>query len=142
VDGRDGPGAGPARHRQLILRAKFDPALDPVATSVRTPHIHLEVHMRTLCKVIVDNEAGNRAIESGRMGAIIGGIVEKFRPEAAYFSTSEGIRTAWFVIDFHDSSQLPSFGEPLFQELKARIEFKPVMNGEELQKGLAGLAKR
>ncbi len=38
-----------------------------------------------------------------------------------------------------DSSLLPTIGEPLFEGLGAKIEIQPVMNSEDLRKGLAAL---
>ena len=39
-----------------------------------------------------------------------------------------------------DSSQMPSLAEEFFNSLGADVEFIPVMNGEELQRGLAAYA--
>jgi hypothetical protein len=38
-----------------------------------------------------------------------------------------------------DASDIPSFAEPFFMELNASVELGPVMNGEDLQKGLGQL---
>jgi hypothetical protein len=60
-------------------------------------------------------------------------------PEAAYFGPENGVRTAYVVFDLHDPSQLPALTEPLFSKLKATVEMFPVMNQEDLQKGLQQL---
>ncbi len=96
--------------------------------------------MRMMMKVVVDTQAGNEAVMNGRMGEIIKEVMEVGRPEASYFSTEDGQRVAYFFLDMHDSSQMPALGERAFQELRARIEYKPVMNLEELQKGLKAIA--
>ncbi len=46
------------------------------------------------------------------------------------------MRTAFIVFDLKDPSQLPAISEPLFSKLKATIEMFPVMNQEDLKKGL------
>jgi hypothetical protein len=51
-----------------------------------------------------------------------------------------GVRTAFMVFDMPDSSALPVFTEPLFMEFNADVEIAPVMNGDDLQAGLASLA--
>ncbi len=61
------------------------------------------------------------------------------KPEAAYFGPEGGVRTTWIVFDFQDPSQLPSLTEPLYAKLKAQVEIFPVMNQEDLQKGLQQL---
>ncbi|BCK66476.1 hypothetical protein Srufu_004290 [Streptomyces libani subsp. rufus] len=38
-----------------------------------------------------------------------------------------------------DSSHLPTLAEPLLQELGAKIEIQPVMNSEDIRKGLDAL---
>ncbi|GAA1924576.1 hypothetical protein [Streptantibioticus ferralitis] len=61
------------------------------------------------------------------------------QPEAAYFFSLDGMRTALFVFDPADTSQLPRLTEPAFRELKARVSMCPVMNLDDLTAGLARL---
>lgn len=51
-----------------------------------------------------------------------------------------GQRTGWIVFDMTDPSQIPEIAEPLFLNFDAAVEFVPVMNAEDLQKGLAKAA--
>ena len=97
--------------------------------------------MRTLLRVTLDTEAGNRAILDGSLPKIVGQFVEKTKPEAAYFGPHNGKRCATFVFDMHDSSQLPALVEPFFVQLGADIDISPVMNLEDLQKGLAAVER-
>ncbi|MCM1976230.1 MULTISPECIES: DUF3303 family protein [Streptomyces] len=96
--------------------------------------------MRTMMKVTVDTDKGNEAIRSGRLPEIMKGVLEKLKPEAAYFGPEGGQRTCWMVFDLQDSSQLPPTAEPFFEELRAKVELTPVMNIEDLQKGLSQLS--
>jgi len=93
--------------------------------------------MRMMMKVSMGLEAGNRAAKDGRIGKLMGQTTEKLKPESAYFTTVHGKRTAMFFFDMADSSQMPVIAEILFQELDAEIELTPVMNSEDLKKGLA-----
>ncbi|MFA6569748.1 MAG: hypothetical protein WCT77_00725 [Bacteroidota bacterium] len=95
--------------------------------------------MRTMLKVTIDVEAGNKAIQTGELPKIIGALVEKINPEAAYFTTYQGLRTAFFVFDMTDTSNMPPLFEPLFEQLKAQIELTPVMNRAELETGFKKL---
>jgi hypothetical protein len=64
----------------------------------------------------------------------------RWQPEAMYFTTFDGKRTAFVVFDMPESSGLPPFAEPFFTELDAEVQVAPVMNGDDLQKGLSNLA--
>ena len=64
---------------------------------------------------------------------------ERWKPEAMYFTTFDGKRTAFIIFDMPDSSSIPPFAEPFFMELNAEVQISPVMNGEDLQKGLSAL---
>ena len=63
--------------------------------------------MRTMIKITVPVEAGNKAFRDGILQKTILGMIEEFKPEAAYFFPERGIRTAMFVIDLKDSSDIP-----------------------------------
>ena len=85
-------------------------------------------------------EAGNEAISSGKIAELNQSLMERIKPEAAYFSTENGTRTSYIFFDLKDPSQIPAIAEPLFQKLGAHVKFIPVMNGDDLQKALAGLS--
>jgi hypothetical protein len=96
--------------------------------------------MRTLMKVKMDTEAGSRAIADGSLPQLMQETLGALRPEAAYFGPENGVRTAFIVFDMQDPSQLPAITEPLFSKVKATLEMFPVMNQEDLQKGLQQLS--
>lgn len=93
--------------------------------------------MRTLLRISIPVEAGNAAYRDGRLAKAIEGLLEKLKPEAAYFAPDGGERTAFIVFDLKEPSQLVRIGEPLFAELDAAIEFSPIMNADDLKKGMA-----
>ncbi len=95
--------------------------------------------MRVMLRAHLDTQASNEAIRNGTLSKIMEGMVERLKPEAAYFGPSEGDRSCTFVFDMQDSSQLPTIAEPLFQGLGARFEIQPVMNAADLKKGLTAL---
>jgi hypothetical protein len=95
--------------------------------------------MRMMMKVQLDTEAGSRAIADGSMPQLMQETLGRLQPEAAYFGPENGIRTAFLVFDLQDPSELPPLTEPLFSTLKANIQMFPVMDREDLQKGLGQL---
>jgi hypothetical protein len=95
--------------------------------------------MRMLMKVTVQNEGGNAAVKDGSIGKIIGKFAEEHHPEAAYFTTENGERTAFFFLDVKDSTMMPTLAEPFFIGLNARVTFAPAMNPQDLKAGLEKL---
>ncbi|MET9358278.1 hypothetical protein ABZY14_35940 [Streptomyces sp. NPDC006617] len=95
--------------------------------------------MRVLLKATLDTEKANEAIRSGKLPELINRTLDHIKPEAAYFGPLGGRRTALMVFDMQDSSELPPTGEPFFTELNAEVEVSPVMNADDLRKGLSQL---
>jgi len=89
-----------------------------------------------MMKVKLDTEAASRAVEDGSLPQLMGDTLERLQPEAAYFGPENGVRTAFIVFDLKDPSELPAISEPLFRNLKALVEMFPVMDRDDLQKGL------
>ncbi len=92
--------------------------------------------MRMMMKVQMDTEAGSKAIADGSLPQVLQEMMERLQPESAYFGPDDGVRTAFIVFDLQDPSLIPSISEPLFSKAKANIRMFPVMNREDLQKGL------
>jgi len=93
-----------------------------------------------MMKLQLDTEAASRAIADGSLPQLMQDTLERLRPEAAYFGPEDGVRTAFIVFDLEDPSQIPSISEPLFAKVRARIQMFPVMDREDLQKGLQQVA--
>ena len=96
--------------------------------------------MRTLLTASFPVETANEAIKSGALAQTIQSVMETLKPEAAYFyPDGHGRRAALFVFDMEGSWQLPATVEPLFQNLGAAVHVTPVMNAEDLERGLASM---
>jgi hypothetical protein len=87
-------------------------------------------------------EAANDAIRSGKLAEMNQSLWEQLRPEAAYFGTEGGTRAAYIFFDLDDPALIQVIAEPLFQELQSKVEFIPVMNQEDLQRGLANIREK
>lgn len=94
-----------------------------------------------MLKAQLDTEAASQRIQDGTLPQVMQQMMETLRPEAAYFGPEDGVRTVFVVFDMTDPSQLPAISEPLFSNFKARIEIFPVMNQDDLQRGLSQLAQ-
>ena len=97
--------------------------------------------MRMMLKFTLPVEKGNQAIKDGSLGKTLKSIMKKLKPEAAYFAPMDGKRSGMIFFDLAEPSQIVEVVEPLFLNLNAATEIVPVMNGDDLRKGLAKAAK-
>ena len=96
--------------------------------------------MRTLVKITIPVDPGNDAIKSGTLPNILTRALEELKPEAAYFLAENGVRTAMLVIDLKEPSDIPAIAERFFQGFSAAVSFTPVMNADDLEKGLSKIS--
>ncbi len=96
--------------------------------------------MRMMMKMQMDTATTSKAMREGRLPEVMQSTMAALKPEAAYFGPDGGVRTAFIVFDMTDPAQLPSISERLFSEFNARIEIFPVMDQDDLQRGLAEVA--
>ncbi|MFF7155979.1 DUF3303 family protein [Streptomyces sp. NPDC008139] len=92
--------------------------------------------MRVLLTVQMETEKTNKAITERTLPDTLKAVFDRITPEAAYFGTSEGMRTGFVVFDLKDASEIPSVAEPFFQDLGAKVTLIPVMNFDDVQAGL------
>jgi hypothetical protein len=96
-----------------------------------------EDNMRMMIRIKIPVERGNEALKDGTLQKTIMEALERHKPEAAYFFPEHGIRTSFMVMDIKDPSEMPAIIEPFFSRLNAAVEIFPVMNAEDLKKGLS-----
>lgn len=92
--------------------------------------------MRVMLRATLDTEKSNELQRSGKLPELIQQTMDHLKPEAAYFLPDGGKRTCWMVLDIADSSDLVPVGEPFFLEMGAEVEVLPVMNAEDLRRGM------
>lgn len=93
--------------------------------------------MRMMLRYELGLAATNAALRDGTIAEINEHLAATTKPEASYFGTENGRRTGYIVFDMTDSAQIPLIAEPLFQRAEATVAFIPVMNDEDLQRGLS-----
>jgi hypothetical protein len=96
--------------------------------------------MRVMVRVTFPAEAGTRAVKDPNFIKNLQGFIENNKAEAAYFTPSNGERGSIFFIDMPSTDMMPVIAEPFFQ-MGGRVEMQPVMNFEELKKGLSATIK-
>jgi len=98
--------------------------------------------MRMMLKFTLPVEKGNAVINDGSLPKTMETIMAKLKPEAAYFTPLDGERCGMLFFDMTDPSQIVETVEPFFLSLNAKVELVPVMNGDDLRKGLAKVAHK
>jgi hypothetical protein len=69
-------------------------------------------------------------------------ILEAIRPEAVYFSETDGKRGGVLVVEVSEPSDVPRLAEPWFLTFDASVELRICMTPEDLGKAdLEGLGK-
>jgi len=97
--------------------------------------------MRFLMRWEMPTEAGNAALEDPKFGDKVQGMLKEMKAEAAYFTTLNGNRGGYIIINMDDASQMVAMAEPVFFGFKAKVEFIPVMLPQDLAKGMPAAAK-
>ena len=90
--------------------------------------------MRFILKVRIPNDTGNTALRDPKFGAKMGELLKEIKAEAAYFSTIDGQRGGYIIVNMDDASQMPAIAEPFFLWLGADVTASPVMAPEDLAK--------
>lgn len=93
--------------------------------------------MRTLLKIHMDTQTTNEPARRGELAKAIETMVDDLKPEATYFFPENGQRSAYIFFDLADTSRIPVICEPLFNIMGATVELQPVMNLDDLRRGLS-----
>ena len=91
--------------------------------------------MRFMIKFEMPNDAGNIALKEYNFGERMNQYLTEINAESAYFTTINGNRGGYVVVDADDNAKMIEICEPLFLWLKARVDYFPVMTTEDLKKG-------
>ena len=97
--------------------------------------------MRFMIEFSVPTQHGNEVVRSGKIDKIFKKLGEEFKPEAMYFYPADGLRAGCIFLKSDNPAICAAVGERLWFGLQAQVKVTPVMNGEELGKGLSDLAK-
>ena len=92
--------------------------------------------MRFLIRARTPTDSGNKMIQDPDFLKKLDEYINKVKPEAAYFMPIDGQRAGAFIVNVESNEQLPVMVEPLFQWWGANVDAIPVMNFDELKRGL------
>ena len=97
--------------------------------------------MRFMIQFTIPTQYGNEVVRSGKIDKVFKKLLEDLKPEAAYFYPADGLRAGCLFIQSDDPGLCVAVGERLWFGLQAQVKITPVMNGEDLGKGLSQIAK-
>jgi hypothetical protein len=97
--------------------------------------------MRCLLKVSIPTDVGNERIADGSLPRTIELILNDIKPEAAYFTEEQGLRTGFIVCNLQKESDIPAISEPWFLAFHARVEVHPAMTLADLKNAAPGFEK-
>jgi hypothetical protein len=99
--------------------------------------------MKFIVQISLPAHKFNEALRDGSAGKKMARILKETKPEAAYFTSTDGKRGGYLVFNITNASEIPRLAEPWFLNFEAAVEFMPAMIPEDLQKaGLEDLAKK
>lgn len=99
--------------------------------------------MKMLLTVAMPHEPFNSLVRNGKVGEILGRILETIKPETAYFTEQDGRRGGIFVVDVQNPWDVPALAEPFFLNFQADCKFRILMSPQDLQKaGLEEIGKK
>ena len=94
--------------------------------------------MRLMMTFKIPTAAGNAAGAHGDIGAAIEKLLADTKAEAAYFTMMDGMRAGIVIFEETDQARLTTYNEPLMEHLGAEIDIVPVLNLDDLKRGLEG----
>lgn len=97
--------------------------------------------MRVLVRCSIPPVAGSRAIADGRLGPVLGRLVEALAPEAVYFLMMDGRLTGLLFCELTEASRIPAIAELLVMGFEADVDLLPTMTTPELLTGLAEVTR-
>lgn len=92
--------------------------------------------MRLMLKFTIPVERGNEAVSDGTIGQAIESLVKETNAEAAYFTLIDGERAGMIFFEEADQAKLTRINEAMFAALDAAIDIVPVLNLDDLKRGL------
>ncbi len=88
--------------------------------------------MRLILRFSIPVQKGNEAVSDGTLALALKDLVEKVKPETAYFHLDDGRRAGTIIFEATDHFQMAEINEPLFAKLDAKIDVQPAISLDEL----------
>lgn len=90
--------------------------------------------MRFILRFNIPVATGNTILADPAFADKMYALLHDIKAQASYFTSRNGQRGGYIVLDMDDASHIPAIAEPFFLWLKADLELIPVMTPEDLVK--------
>lgn len=81
-------------------------------------------------------ESGNKMLQDPNFPIRLKGVLNQIKPEAVYFAPIEGERGIYMVVNLLSADMIATIAEPLWMTFNCRLDFTPLMELSDLEKGL------
>lgn len=99
--------------------------------------------MKMLLRVTMPNEPFNSMVKKGTVGKNLEKILGDLKPEAVYFTLTDGERSALMVVNINKPGDYVKYAEPFFLQFDAEIKYDIAMSPEELKaSGIEEIGKK
>lgn len=88
--------------------------------------------MKYILRVKIPNAHGNELIKDPEFGTKMKRVLDEVKAETAYFTTIDGCRGGFIVVNMNDAADIPKIAEPFYLWLNADVDFLPVMTPQDL----------
>lgn len=99
--------------------------------------------MKMLLRVVMPLEPFNSMVKKGTVGKNLEKIMGDLKPEAAYFTLTDGQRTLLMAININKPSDYVKYAEPFFLQFDAECSYDIVLTPDELKSsGIEEMGKK
>jgi hypothetical protein len=95
--------------------------------------------MRLMMTIKIPVEHGNKAFADGSMQKAFEALMERLKPEAAYFMMLDGQRAAVLFYEARDEFRIFEAHEPMLAAMGALIDETPALSWEDMARGFTDM---
>ena len=92
--------------------------------------------MKFLLRMHMPTEHGNKMLQDPNFQKKLESLLNQIKPEAVYFAPVEGERGIYMIVNLLSADTIAAVAEPIWMTLNCKLDFTPVMELTDLQKGL------
>jgi len=92
--------------------------------------------LKFLLRMHMPTDYGNKMLQDPNFQKKLEGLLNQIKPEAVYFAPVEGERGIFMIVNLPSADMIAGVAEPIWMTLNCKLDFTPVMELTDLQKGL------